>query len=83
MNPPVDPELLARYRAELRHAAAGPRNLGIAFALLGTIAAVVRMMWLPRLPELVPVTLIVVALGLMLLGIVRRTRYHLQYIRRL
>ncbi len=76
-----DPAQLAAYRAELRHVARGTRSAGLMFAGLGLLAAVLRGTWAPWLPELVPVILIVTALGLMLIGIVRRTRYHLKRLR--
>ncbi len=72
---------LARYRRELRAVGGGLRSGGIMLAVLGVIAAVLRGTAWPWLPELVPLVLIVTALGLMLLGIVRRTRYHLSRIR--
>lgn len=84
MIPPpnlADPAERARYIAELRHVALGPRRLGVALALLGVVAAILRGTAMPHLPELVPLVLIVTALGLMLLGIVRRTRYHLTRMR--
>ena len=73
----TEPAELARYKAELRHVAAGTRQLGFLLAGLGIIAAILRGTVVPGLPELVPLILIVTALGLMLIGIVRRARYHL------
>ncbi|WP_326523480.1 hypothetical protein [Sphingomonas sp.] len=76
-----DPAVRAAYRAELMHVAQGTRRLGFLLAGLGLIAAVLRGTALPGLPEIVPLVLIVTALGLMLIGIVRRTRYHLRRMR--
>ena len=76
-----DPAELARYKAELRHVASGMRGAGFALAGLGVIAAVLRGTVAPWLPELVPLILIATALGLMLIGIVRRTRYHMRRMR--
>jgi len=76
-----DAAMRAQYRAELRQVAAGTRTAGLALAALGALAAVLRGTAAPWLPELVPLVLIVTALGLMLIGIVRRTRYHLRRMR--
>lgn len=76
-----DPAALAHYRAELRRAAGGAQRLGFALAGLGVLAAALRGTVLPALPELVPLVLIVTALGLMLIGTVRRVRYHLRRMR--
>jgi histidine ammonia-lyase len=73
-----DPAVRARYITELRMVASGARRAGIMLAVLGVIAAVLRATVWPWMPELVPLVLIVTALGLMLLGIVRRIRYHLK-----
>ncbi|MGK6321090.1 hypothetical protein [Sphingomonas sp. DT-204] len=78
-----DPAELARYRRELAMVARGTRLSGIALALLGVVAAILRGSVLPSLPELVPLALIVTALGLMLIGTVRRARYHMQRMRKL
>ncbi len=67
---------LERRLAEWRGVASGQRNAGLALAALGVVAAVLRGTVMPLLPELVPVGLIVLALGLMGIGIVRRARYH-------
>lgn len=76
-----DPDELARFRAELVHVARGPRRLGFLLAALGIVAAALRGTVIPGLPELVPLTLIVTALGLMLIGVGRRARYHLRRMR--
>lgn len=75
-----DPAVVARYRAELRQVG-GPLIGGLALATLGVLAALLRGTIAPWLPELVPLILIVTALGLMLIGIVRRARYHLRRMR--
>lgn len=76
-----DPAERAAYLAELRQVARGTRTGGLALALLGVVTAVVRTVWWPQLPALVPLVLIVTALGLMLVGIVRRARWHLARMR--
>lgn len=52
-----------------------PRKLGMMFAALGLLAAALRSTAAPWLPRLVPVVLIVTALGLMGIGIIRRLRF--------
>lgn len=76
-----DPAQRAAYLAELRQVARGTRNGGIALALLGFVLALVRAFWLPQLPAIVPLVLIVTALGLILIGIVRRLRWHMRRMR--
>ncbi len=61
--------------------AAGPQMVAIALAGLGVAAAALRGTVAPWLPELVAVVLIVTALGLMLIGMVRRARWHLRRLR--
>lgn len=77
----TDPGERAAYLAELRRVGRGTRASGMAFALLGVVLAVVRAFWVPQLPELLPLILILLALGLMLIGIVRRVRWHLANMR--
>jgi hypothetical protein len=76
-----DAAALAAYRAEVRHVATAPLRLGVLLALLGVIAAVLRGTAVPVLPRAVPAVLIIAALGVMLVGVVRRARYHLKRIR--
>lgn len=73
----TDPAQRAAYLAELRQVARGTRTAGLAFAALGLVLALARAFWLPALPAVVPLAVIALSLGLMLLGIVRRTRWHL------
>ena len=54
----------------------GTERLAIALAFVGMLAALLRALAWPWLPKLVPVALIVTALGLLLIGIVRRARWH-------
>lgn len=56
----------------------GTHRGAILLAGLGALAAVLRGTALPGMPRLVPVALIVTALGLVLIGIVRRVRWHLR-----
>lgn len=76
MTPPP-PDAAARHAEVLHALARGPRDAGIALAALGVGAALLRGTVAPWLPGLVPVALIVTALGLMLIGIVRRARIRL------
>ncbi len=48
----------------------------MALAFVGMLAAMLRGLVWPWLPKLVPVVLIVTALGLLLIGIIRRARWH-------
>lgn len=72
-----DPAQRATYVAELKQVARGTRSAGLALAFLGLVLAVVRALWLPVIPAVVPMTVISLALGLLLLGIVRRVRWHI------
>ncbi len=81
MSVPVDPAEIARMRAELAHAGGGARRMGFLLAGLGVFAAALQGTILPALPQLVPLVLIVTALGLMAIGTVRRIRYHLRRMR--
>ncbi len=81
MSAPVDPAEIARMRAELVHVGGGARRLGFLLAGLGVLAAALRGTVLPALPELIPLVLIVTALGLMAIGTVRRIRYHVRRMR--
>lgn len=76
-----DPAERAAYLAELRQVARGTRIGGLALAVAGAGLAIVRAYWLPTLPALVPLAVIVTALGLILVGIVRRARWHLGRLR--
>ena len=78
-----DPAELAAYRAELRHVARGTRTAGMALAFVGVLVALLRGSAWPWIPKAVPVTIIALALGLMVIGIVRRARYHLKRLREL
>ena len=73
----ADPAQRAAYVAELKQVASGTRSAGLALAFLGLLIAVVRAVWLPAIPAVVPMAVIALALGLLLLGIVRRVRWHL------
>ena len=71
-----DPAERAAYRRELQGVARPIRYTGIMFVLLGVVLVIVRLIWWPELPEIMPLA----ALGLgafnMVAGIVMRTRYH-------
>jgi p-aminobenzoyl-glutamate transporter AbgT len=63
------------HLAALRRSFA-PQRLGLMLALVGALAAVLRGTALPALPRLVPVVLIVTALGLIGIGAIRRWRVY-------
>lgn len=71
-----DPVERAAYLAEMRRIGRGTRASGMALAVLGAGLAIIRAYWLPTLPQLIPLVLILLALGLMLIGIIRRVRWH-------
>lgn len=73
----TDPAERAVYLAEMRRVGSGTRAGGMAFALIGVVLAIVRAYWLPGMPQLLPLVFILLALGLMLIGIVRRVRWHM------
>ncbi|MES2755663.1 MAG: hypothetical protein V4659_13485 [Pseudomonadota bacterium] len=75
----TDPATRAAYLAELRQVARGARLGGLTLAVVGAGLAVVRTYWLPQLPAWLPLAVIATALGLILIGIVRRTRWHLAH----
>ena len=62
--------------AALLRAGLGVQRLGLLVAAVGVTLIVVRALWLPGIPRLAPIVAIVVALGLIGLGMVRRARYH-------
>ena len=77
-----DPVEAARRRAELAHATGGVQRLGFLVAGLGVLAAILRGTVVPGVPRLVPVVLIVAALGLMAIGSLRRIRYQWRRMRK-
>ena len=77
----ADPAERAAYIAELSQVSRGTRSVGLALAVAGAGLAVIRAVWLPRLPALVPLVLIVLALGLLAIGMVRRVRWHFGQLR--
>lgn len=76
-----DPVERAAYLAEIRQVARGARLGGLVLAMVGAGLAILRAYWLPELPALVPLIVIATALGLILIGIVRRIRWHLKRMR--
>ena len=71
-----------RYATAMRRAGAAPRNAGLMLAGAGAVLALVRAMWVPDLPRVVPAMLIVTALGLLAIGTIRRIRFHITHRRR-
>lgn len=69
------------YQLALAHAVLGPHRLGLVLAALGVIAAVLRGTVLPGLPRAVALVLIATALGLMVIGTIRRIRFHVTRMR--
>ena len=81
MTPEPDPADVRRLRAELAYVSA-PQRLGFVLAGLGVAAAIVRGTALPALPRIVPAALILTALGLVVIGTIRRVRWHRRRVRR-
>ena len=79
----VEEAALAAWRAEFARTSRLPLTAGIALAAMGVLAAILRGTAWPWLPRAVPIAIIATALGLMLIGSVRRIRYHLQRLRHL
>ena len=77
-----DPAERAAYRRELQSVARPIRFTGVSFALLGVALAIVRMQWMPDLPEIVPIAAVAVGAANMVAGILIRTRYHQARMRR-
>ncbi len=80
MRPLPDPRS-PDYPLALAHAVLGPHRLGLVLAALGLLAAVLRASVLPGMPKGVAVGLIAAGLGMMVIGTIRRIRYHLRYLR--
>lgn len=70
------------YRAALGHAVLGPHRLGLVLAALGVVVAVARGTVLPAIPRAVAIVLIAAALGLMVIGTIRRIALHWRHMRR-
>jgi hypothetical protein len=71
-----DPVQRAAYRQELRGVARPLRYTGVLFAVLGAVLALVRHLWAPQMPTLIPLATIALGALNMLAGIVVRMRYH-------
>jgi hypothetical protein len=69
------------YRVALGHAVLGPHRLGLVLAALGVVVAVVRGTVLPGIPRGIAIVLIAAALGLMVIGSIRRIALHWRYMR--
>jgi len=70
------------YKVALAHAVLGPHRLGLVLAALGVVIAVIRGTALPGIPRVVPVLFIALALGLMIIGTIRRIAMQLRHMRR-
>lgn len=71
-----DPAERAAYRRELQGVARPIRYTGLSFALLGVLLALIRRLWFPDLPAIVPIAALGFGVLNMVAGIVLRTRYH-------
>ena len=71
-----DPAERAAYRRELQGVARPIRYTGLSFALLGVMLALIRLLWFPDLPTIVPIAALGFGVFNMIAGIVLRTRYH-------
>ena len=81
MTPSLPPDLdnpveRAAYKRELRMIARPVRYLGLALAVLAALLAAARALYWPRLPVVIPLFLLGIALLHLLGGIVIRARYH-------
>lgn len=70
-----DPAQRAAYARELRAVARPIRLMGLGLAVLAVLAAAGRA-WVPRLPVVIPLFLLVVAALHLLAGVMIRLRYH-------
>ncbi len=70
------------YEVALAHAVLGPHRLGLVLAAVGVVIAVVRGTVLPGIPRVVPILFIALALGLMVIGTIRRITMQLRHMRR-
>ena len=69
------------YEVALAHAVLGPHRLGLVLAAVGVVIAVVRGTVLPGIPRVVPVLFIALALGLMVIGTIRRIVMQVRHMR--
>ncbi|KQN19401.1 hypothetical protein ASE86_13020 [Sphingomonas sp. Leaf33] len=69
------------YKLALAHAVLGPHRLGLVLAAVGVVIAVIRGTVLPGIPRLVPVLFIALALGLMVIGTLRRIQMQVRHMR--
>lgn len=69
------------YEVALAHAVLGPHRLGLVLAAVGVVIAVVRGTVLPGIPRVVPVLFIALALGLMVIGTIRRIAMQVRHMR--
>ncbi|WP_394652288.1 hypothetical protein [uncultured Sphingomonas sp.] len=69
------------YEVALAHAVLGPHRLGLVLAAVGVVIAVVRGTVLPGIPRTVPVLFIALALGLMVIGTIRRIVMQVRHMR--
>lgn len=69
------------YEVALAHAVLGPHRLGLVLAAVGVVIAVVRGTVLPGIPRAVPVLFIALALGLMVIGTIRRIVMQVRHMR--
>ena len=78
MTPPDlnDPVQLAAYRRELRYVARPLRLAGLAFAILGILLVVARLIWWPVMPIAIPAAALALGAFNMIAGMAFRTVYH-------
>ena len=69
------------YKLALANAVLGPHRLGLVLAAVGVVIAVVRGTVLPGIPRVVPVLCIALALGLMVIGTIRRIAMQMRHMR--
>ncbi|WP_294303052.1 hypothetical protein [uncultured Sphingomonas sp.] len=69
------------YKLALAHAVLGPHRLGLVLAVVGVVIAVVRGTVLPGIPRVVPILFVALALGLMVIGTIRRIAMQVRHMR--
>lgn len=83
MPPPdlKDAAQLAAYKRELRYVARPLRLAGLAFAVLGVLLVVGRLLWWPAMPVAIPGAALALGAFNMVAGMAIRTLYHARRMR--
>jgi hypothetical protein len=83
MTPPDlnDAAQRAAYARELRYVARPLRLAGLAFAVLGVLLVVARLVWWPVMPVAIPAAALALGAFNMIAGMAIRTLYHARRMR--